>query len=100
MMLPQHGIDPWSCLSFDIACVSFVERYEQMAQATIEVPMTEAEKKQKAMKRVPAYSLEDLMRVLRLPYEESREQLMLLNPMVIEKAEDILSGNADWLYPE
>ena len=52
------NLDLWSCLSFDIACVAFDERFQLEHDATKEVELTPEERKRdyKTTKLVPANS--------------------------------------------
>lgn len=61
-------LDPWSCLSFDVACVEYDERFTLELERTKDVPLTPEEikqrERQKPTKLEPAHSHALLMRLL------------------------------------
>lgn len=68
------NLDPWSCLSFDVGCVEFDERFTIEMERTKEVDMTPEEIRKrddrKATKLEPANSHAVLMQLLGVPTDE------------------------------
>lgn len=85
------------CLEFDFACVEFVEEFERAEALTVEVPLTDADKKKKATKLVPAHSPETLLRMLGIDVAMLGTPAAEVDPAVDRIADEIRSGRASWL---
>lgn len=94
-MLPASGYSPWMCLSFDVACVEFVERWERERDATVEVLAPRG--KRKPTVPAPKHSPDQLLRWLGIDPDDIAREGAALDPTIEAMADDILSGRADWL---
>lgn len=88
---PSHLIgmhlqyDNDTCLGFDLAAVSFVNQFERMRDARVEVPAPELDgkRKRKPTKWVPQYTEEELMVFLGInPQAEDAQDILhqVMNP--------------------
>lgn len=97
LQLPQAGFSPSACLSFDLACVEFVERWERERDATVEVPASSGKRKPTVPQ--PKHSPDQLLRWLGIDPEDVHADESV-DPAIEAMADDILSGRASWLYGE
>ena len=69
-------LDPWSCLSFDVACVEFDERFQLELEATKEVELTPEERKAEYVptKLVAANDHRELNRMLGIPVDDDEAE--------------------------
>lgn len=97
MGLTRAGYDPLTCLDFDFAVLEFGESFEAAREATEQVPAPPASKRRRPMTTKPKYTPEELQEFLSIPVEWTKPARAEDDPEVVEMAEDILSGKADWL---
>lgn len=94
--MPEAGYDHRSCLSFDVACVEFVESFESEQNATVQKPAPKG--KRRATVPVPKHPPEVLLQMLGIDPDAAREKGLRVDAYTEELAESILTGEADWLY--
>lgn len=92
---PEMGCDEATCLSFDIACLEFDERYRREAEATKEVPAPKHHGP--AMTLKPLHDVTTLRRLLGLSSEDDAR--VETTPEIEAMAAEILRGDAVWLLP-
>lgn len=91
------GLDWGECLSFDVACVAYDERFDQELKATKEVPAPQT--KRQPTIPVPLHEQEELMRMLGFSKEDIEQTMEseAEDPRVTALVDDILRGSAAWL---
>lgn len=68
----EYGLSARARLSFDVACIEFDERFQLELDATVEVPLTDEEKRKPYVptKTEPANTHDQLMAMLGLALDE------------------------------
>lgn len=79
----EMNLDPWSCLSFDVACVEFDERFQLEHDATKEVELTPEEIKQdyRPTKLERVNDHKTLMRLLAIDVDEAEDEATAADQM-------------------
>lgn len=93
--MPRSGHDPWSCLSFDVACVEYETAYEREANRTVEVPVPKG--KRRATMPVPAHKPDVLLRLQGIDPRAAASEGLEIDEQTKEMAASVLTGEADWL---
>jgi hypothetical protein len=92
---PEPAFSPLARLRFDLACLEFVERWERERDATVEVPAPRGKRNPTVPK--PKHSPEQLLAWLGIDADELSERRAAADPFVEAMADQILSGQAEWL---
>jgi hypothetical protein len=92
------GYSPDACLSFDVACVEYDERFQHELERTRWVPLA-SERDSKPMTQVPFHEHATLLRLLGLAPPPSAPETPVSPEAhrVSAMADDVLRGTADWL---
>lgn len=90
----EEGLSEFACLSFDVACVEFDERYTQESERMKEVPAPKHHGPPTTL--VPARELDELKFLLGLV--PMFQKMIEADPAVDEMVQEIWAGEADWLH--
>ena len=94
----ELGLDHRECLDFDIACVEYDREMERRENATKEEAAPKGKKRRTV--QVPKYEPEQLLLWQGIDPAQVKSKGIEIDPGVMAMADEILTGNADWLYPE
>lgn len=93
----ELGLDHAECLDFDIACVEYDHEMERREHATKEETAPKKSKKRQTV-QVPKYEPEQLLLWQGIDPAEVKSKGIELDPGITAMADEILTGQADWLY--
>lgn len=86
------------CLDFDVACLEYDLEMDRREHATKEEAAPKGKKRRTV--QVPKYEPDELLRWQGIDPAEVKREGIETDPGITAMADEILTGNADWLYLE